>query len=295
MSTKARRFTQPELQFRHGRLVPRSKPDRCVKDQSGEGSSKSKTGDRNVKINRLMLSGHSPRDLSAAFLNFVSKRDQDLTCSQRYGISQFRALVAETSNQKSNLEDENLMLQYYHIFDNVFFGGSLLGLCKIIFRQPEEMPENTLADTTSPETTLSYRKYIPDNYAALIRLTILAPRRNLDYNAYEVRHKAYLETLLHEMTHAYFGIYVCMCNNSCQGLYEELIGEWGHRKCWQEAALALEKATLPLLGMALGMDIKLNVSCDPGKYSSVLELETLATFDNNIGAARSESFVKFDK
>ena len=71
------------------------------------------------------------------------------------------------------------------------------------------------------------------------------------------------------MTHAYFGIYVYMCDDSCQDIYEELIGEWGHSKCWQEVAFALEKATVPLLEIALSMDTRLNISCEPGACSAV--------------------------
>jgi hypothetical protein len=79
----------------------------------------------------------------------------------------------------------------------------------------------------------------------------------------EGRLTGYLEVLLHEMLHVFFGFYECLCSDGCKTRHLECLGVSGHSKAWQLAAMALEEATLPLLGEGLDLSRKISFEQDP--------------------------------
>jgi hypothetical protein len=55
------------------------------------------------------------------------------------------------------------------------------------------------------------------------------------------------------MLHAYFGIFLCDCSAECHVSFSSAIGTSGHGSMWHDAALAIEQATFPLLGVGLNL------------------------------------------
>jgi hypothetical protein len=148
--------------------------------------------------------------------------------------------------------EEGIMECYFKMFDDIFFCGSLKGLCKIKFCQDSGV--DYWGITYSSEADRTGREEIPDGYAAFIEIVdILAlppsmAREEFSSKDDHSRLKCYPGTLLHEMLHVFFGTYVCRCCEGRCALFNEEIGEMGHQNSWQLATLAIEDVALPLLG-----------------------------------------------
>jgi hypothetical protein len=113
-----------------------------------------------------------------------------------------------------------------------------------------EAGDDLLGDCTCAST--SGDEDIPDGYACVIRIAKPHETRVPVVGDPHMIH--YAETLLHEMLHAYFDIYVCRHNKACDQESDSMVGRGGHQKSWQEAALIIERSTTRLLGYRFDMD-----------------------------------------
>ena len=171
------------------------------------------------------------------------------------------------------------MQRFYEYFNEIFFCGSLEGLCAInftdqLFQEDAQNAEDySLALAYTPSTGPKHRVQIPDGYAALIKIG----DRSCDSPLLdeEKRLKGYLEALVHEMLHVFFGVYECLCSHACRCRHMKNLGSGGHGESWQLAALAVEQATLPLLGERLDLSRKISFEHDP---SYVVDANTYARF-----------------
>ncbi len=101
------------------------------------------------------------------------------------------------------------------------------------------MGPDDLGAAVMPMTGPIHRAQIPDGYAALIKIKDRSGETpHVDE---ETRRMSHLSTLLHEMLHVFFGVYMCLCLNACRKRHADEIGRNGHRKSWQLAALTVEE------------------------------------------------------
>lgn len=230
----------------------------------------------------LLLAAHSAENLSTTLQTFVSRRGTHLSSAQKIGVESYRE---ERRNGRFGHigppEDEEAMGRYYEFFNGIFFCGSLGGLCVVKFYREVEQSGygadgfGDLGLAITPVTGRTYREEIPDGYAALIKIKDRA--NNSPLLSEEARLQCYLSTLLHEMLHVYFGVYECLCGEECRRSHADEIGMHGHGKSWQFAALALEEATLPLLGESLDLSRKISFEYDL-LYMKTVDAETRARF-----------------
>jgi len=191
--------------------------------------------DGTEKIHGLLLSSNSADNLSSTLRAFVSRRREHLNTAQSIGIESYKD---ERKNGRFGFvaapEDQAKMQRFYEYFNDIFFCGSLEGLCAINFTdQPFEedaknVEHSSLALAYTPTTGPKHRVQIPDGYAALIK--IRDQSRNSPLLDEETRSKRYLEALLHEMLHVFFGVYECLCSHACKCHHVEDLGVFGHGK-----------------------------------------------------------------
>jgi hypothetical protein len=102
-------------------------------------------------------------------------------------------------------------MRYYDYFNDIYFCGSLEGLCAIRFCRDSDrlgMGPDDLGAAITPKTGAIHRAQIPDGYAALIKIKDRSGETlHVDE---ETRRRSYLSTLLHEMLHVFFG-FMCVC------------------------------------------------------------------------------------
>jgi hypothetical protein len=274
--------------FHHGRPIPNSPFENWVRQEStrspGEPhprSLKLSTNwlDGTESIPNLLLSSHSPVDLSSTIQTFISRRGNQINPSQRIGIESY--LLERKTGHFGTIaapEDRETMMRYYDYFNDIIFCGSLEGLCAIRFCRDSDrlgMGTDDLGAAITPVTGSVHRVQIPDGYAALIKIkdrSEESPRMDE-----ETRLLSYLSTLLHEMLHVFFGVYVCLCSNACRKRHADEIGRNGHRKSWQLPALAVEEASLALLGEVVDLSRRTSFEEDE-EYVESVDAETRVRF-----------------
>lgn len=169
-------------------------------------------------------------------------------------------------------------MRYYDYFNDIIFCGTLEGLCTVRFCRDSDhlrMGPDDLGAAITPMTGAIHRAQIPDGYAALIKIKDRSGESpHVDE---ETRLMSYLSTLLHEMLHVFFGVYVCLCSDACRKRHAEEIGRNGHRKSWQLAALAVEEASLPLLGEAVDLSRRISFEEDE-EYVENVDVGTRVRF-----------------
>ena len=104
---------------------------------------------------------------------------------------------------------------------------------------------------------------IPDGYAAVIRIVDRTLLLNSTGSADDIKacFNKEVQILLHEMIHAFFGIFGCMCKD-CYSL-ESCGTPDGHGLYWQNLALAIEKATEEHFGTAISLDRLKSLQSEP--------------------------------
>ncbi|CAG8980840.1 hypothetical protein HYALB_00003769 [Hymenoscyphus albidus] len=249
--------------FRYGRALKDSSFERWVEDEKFKAKKRrsdhpaklsiTDTGDA-IEFTGLMICGHSPIDLASLLDSYFARQDyigrlglrsrkSNLSPMQHEAIRDFQATTEAFLTGGRTLDDGTMLEVYFRIFDNLFFNGTLENLCSVsLTRNQHFVP---LGQIGPPKTTSQFAMGIE------IRDLLAFPRR---WEVFPLREwlASYIETLLHEMLHAFFMIYSCPCtscnvtNKSAQGL-----GLAGHGESWLRAALQLELAAKTLLRVHL--------------------------------------------
>ncbi|KAL2063308.1 hypothetical protein VTL71DRAFT_5113 [Oculimacula yallundae] len=197
-----------------------------------------------LEVRKLLYAGHSAAQLGMIIQSLVRRRGINLTPRQLSARSCFQSATALLLNLPTEpLEDERILIQYFDIFNGVFFFGALK-FCKLRFEDDDE----NLGSCAGGGECLQERIHIPDNFACLIRIRPMIS----EFPNRESRLKEYMETLLHEMLHAWFSLFTCRCE-TCNEATDNILGPSGHADGWQLASLAIQEASWPLLGTALDL------------------------------------------
>lgn len=248
MSIQSGRFDRSQVRFHHGRPVPGT-PFAQFCDTENISNNRHwphppkpdvllSQGPYPPRINTLALSSHSATTLQL-LLERSTREPIFISSFQREAIEQLFSIRRQHLMFRNRLEEESIFDAYYAALDSIFF-NSLQGLCKIIILPHESLgPKVGLFSPPGSDN-------IPENYAGLIEIEDSKIRR-ANWSQ-ERRVHDYIETLMHEMLHAYFDIYVCVCDETCRSEKTRALGEEGHGVCWQWAALAMERRSEILLG-----------------------------------------------
>ena len=166
-------------------------------------------------------------------------------------------LFFDTTHMTTSMTDDEVwqfLHEGFHLFNRVFFFSSLheeieLRICRI-----------------KEEDWRGY--YGPHDRTINI---------NLEESCFEEGHQTQrqqcLETLAHEMLHAFLTIYSCTCE-FCQDTTKYHLGKSGHGPCWMDAMTAIRIAVLRdlnwLAGFGLGRSLQLEI--DQGFYTTREEI-----------------------
>jgi hypothetical protein len=262
MNIHSGEFPFSQVQFRYRHPLPGSAFENWVNQELSLGIGETHPWDKNidfeindvsVNFRKLSLYGHDPLQLSMVLQSIAKRQGINLLRSQREGIIQFGELTRQLSPNQE-LENDLLLEQFFNVFSDIFFNSALRGLCKVQF-YPQISPQKH-GECISPYHSLLGRQRIPENFASLINLKSRVTDARFQNMNPAKRPRKYLGTLLHEMLHAFLGIYICdgkRCSSrvECRNRYLTAIGRKGHKEEWQWAALEFEKAALALLGEEL--------------------------------------------
>ncbi|KUJ08848.1 uncharacterized protein LY89DRAFT_676741 [Mollisia scopiformis] len=192
-----------------------------------------------VPHSNIAMLCHTPDELVQAIQQFTKQDDTVIPGLEAMQEHYSLAFQNQQNDHRCPAEDLDQLSFYFNIFDRLFFFSSLQNLCAIRLKSIEGHHAGQLDSHRS-----NWRTEVPPTHACLITISDLTTTK--PPLPYQKRMKKYLGTLLHEMLHAYFEVYGCMCTEVCTWRYNTLVGI--HGSSWQDAALAIENATCRLVG-----------------------------------------------
>jgi len=186
----------------------------------------------------LKPQSYSAEDLSKAIIDLVST-DRAYTERQEQGVAKFRNRGSWNLYEPKNTHDLRV---FFDIFNDFFFNGVLAGHCKMGFFEPRPGDDSYSAfcETEYPQFVHDprYRVERPGSHLAIEKKNKTFRKK---YSP-EERIRIYQSSLIHEMLHAFFAIYTCICDWCAQKNEGYLLVGNGHEEPWLAAAYAIEQA-----------------------------------------------------
>lgn len=210
-----------------------------------------------TETSRISLYSHAPEQIAEFIRSVLPKSFIPLTGEQQVAITIYNWM---RSQHDVNPEDTNLLLEYFHVFDQLFFRGALRGLCfiQLLPFDPDSKGQEVLGDFTSHRCSGFNDRDFDRAFEGRIRIGNL--KNDKDFSNGEARLHQHLGTLLHEALHAIFEIYCCFSCSNCKRHDIETLGELGHGKQWQETAELIEESTASLHKGRLDLNISYSVA-----------------------------------
>ncbi|CZR55048.1 uncharacterized protein PAC_04934 [Phialocephala subalpina] len=195
--------------------------------------------ERNRNANTWVRFAHDHDEVETKFLdNFHYIDEYDIEQFHEAGLSDLDSKTDDFSP-----EDEGLLQEYFNNFNDMFFFNTLTeDRCSLRMvsrydeygnRDPEWL-ENQQSDGPEGKTS-ECRPNKRERSDAFAAITIYQPDFLGDP---EHRLRSYIETLLHEMVHAFIIIHTCYCNRYERDFEAE--GQHGHGITWHAMTTELE-------------------------------------------------------
>lgn len=203
---------------------------------------------QHLSTTTLRVGRHKISDLVETVVRSSPKRGRKLSSRQLAALTKHQSKAIYSLNNRGNYQYGDIILAYFQLFDDLFFGGKLTGICKLKF-EPQRPGDGSLLGHTD---ILMTSDHVSGHYK-LERCHITLFDQKSDHRKPRERLLGCLGTLLHEMCHAYIGIWGCT-DTSCKTRIDNR-GKRGHGFAWQDMAYAVEKAchNPNVLGMRLDL------------------------------------------
>lgn len=199
----------------------------------------------------IKIFGHRCDDVARTLVNAITSPQ---TSQRRKAVDIFKRL--RDSYDPSCDDDDDVLFDLYEIFDQIFFLGALRNLRTVEIVHHLRM-DDALGTTTAANKGDQWNIF--EDFACMIRIRRL-PKSGCKSRKYKFangRLGSYVETLIHEMLHAFFNIYTCRCEGCTNSSKDfDHFGNTGHGLPWHTAALAFERfASINLLPeLAIGRE-----------------------------------------
>lgn len=184
---------------------------------------------------------HNSRNLADLIISFSKHRGSTLSDSQNSALNSFYTKPEYDLRDHIQFSTAEVVSAYFSLFDDLFFFGSLRDRCNLALDREESSYTGSRGQMTLIGTEVRIKRRV----LGLVEKTfgeqgwtiVLNPPREEFPGRYAMM-KAYVETLLHEMIHAFLELWTCDHKGCIDGF--EKLGKSRHGKVWQEVALAIE-------------------------------------------------------
>ncbi|QSZ32321.1 hypothetical protein DSL72_001895 [Monilinia vaccinii-corymbosi] len=209
---------------------------------------------RPLTLRRARFFKHRPADLVLAVRSYIQPRDLRLTDMQNEAIRKWNEIdIMNCTDQFLSVLTKAILEKYFHIFDDLFFGGTL-GEKVTIVASATPNDDAGLRGIARQDFDSTHNCYVPKS-----TITIYDHQDPI----FGKRMRFFFNTLVHEMCHAFFQVYRCVgscCDND--SLLE--LGPTGHGIMFQELAYDIERmaARKSVLGFKLNLGRYFNLLRD---------------------------------
>ncbi|KAE8452525.1 hypothetical protein EG329_000428 [Mollisiaceae sp. DMI_Dod_QoI] len=201
---------------------------------------------------------YSPEDVSQAIVAYVKDGSSS---RQQEAKDRFEFEGTWNLGNPENIQD---LKRLFHLYNAAYFNGLLTDYCHIEVVESLWEIRRAGGRTSSaagsceifrPGEEPNPRYRIEDPY---VRITITQDRTN---GSIYQRVQRYQSALLHQMLHAMFLLYTCVCERGCAQKVRHNSNEGAHHLSWQAAAQAIEEVDRPGGSMfGFGTDLSRNKS-----------------------------------
>lgn len=227
----------------------RSKNERRSRDKNLDSNLDLDIIHRNT-VKGMDMSKHDEAQLGKLLDKVLRKTTSAPSTMQKQAIERFNAIFSDCAadNVCSLTHFGSNIKIYFDIFDKLFFFGSLKSKCEVLFVDIAE--KDTLGLCTGPYGNLT---------CCRIRISPLAYGKKQSL-------VEYLQTLLHEMNHAYFQYYGRWKGQRYHHDFTST-GQEGHGALWQEAAQSIKRTGRQLLGIDFDLGEQWSLACELAKQN----------------------------
>lgn len=221
-----------------------------------------------LTLRHVKFLNHQPAHLALAIRRYIQPQESQLTNIQKTAIKKWNKLdILNCTDQSRFVPTQDILEKYFHIFDNLFFGGTLEKNVTIVASEVSNMEAGNRG-IACQHYDMTHNCYIPQS-----TITIYDHQ---DPNLRD-RIEVIMSTLIHEMCHAFFQVYGCVSNCCDNGSLE--LGPRGHGIMFQEMAYDIER--MAASKRVLGFDL------DLGRYISLLtEISDKADWKEQMNVSR---------
>jgi len=196
----------------------------------------------------LRVGRHRISDLVESIVRYCPKHGRMLSSRQSAAFTRYRTKVIYDLDNRGKYQYGDIILAYFKLFDELFFQGRLGSICKLKFEHQRPGDASLLG-----HTDILITSDCGNGHYKLKHCNILLFDRKHDYRRPRERLLDCLGTLLHEMCHAFIGIWGCT-DTMCKTKIENR-GKRGHGFAWQDIAYSVERACRDPGFLGLSLDL----------------------------------------
>jgi len=178
--------------------------------------------------------------------------------------------------------EKQLLDEYWEIFNELFFLTSLSPpRSRWWFVEQDEliwdgMPRHGDAEENRLNLPVDFSRHEIDSVIFIYEVAPDSPRK--PPRSPKERLQGYIQTLLHEMIHAFINNYACFCSR-CKKRYKQQAGRTGHGLAWRTIAYKVENFVHNELGLELDLNRVVAAADELYKPGLVISQAKLGTYN----------------
>jgi hypothetical protein len=205
---------------------------------------------RQRNYSKFRYEGHSSQSLVQAVVAYSKRRGDQLNRVQKRALEKYRTRNTYRTGNADNLPIGQILDSYFLLFDDLFFGESLAGCCKLKIHTTQASHAagrgRKLHGRTDTDTDYYDGKPVPFNTSHLYA----------ERGSARAQIHMQIETLLHEMVYAFLVSYAFQRESDNRSI--EYHGRKGHGYPFLDICFALENAVKD--PHTLGKELKLDIT-----------------------------------
>jgi hypothetical protein len=213
---------------------------------------------------------HDAQDLAELVIAFSKHRGSTLSEIQESALHSFHTETKYDLRDHITIPISAVIPAYFVLFDDLFFFGSLRDRCNLAIDREESLDVGRRGQMIGTEVKVKKKVFgLVERTVGEQRCVIVLNSHWAEFLGRHAMLKGYVETLLHEMCHAFLELWTCGHSGCVDGF--DKLGKTRHGWIWQDVALAIENVVRDK--HFLNLDLCLN-----REMSLALEVVTMDEF-----------------
>ncbi|PMD38387.1 hypothetical protein L207DRAFT_585289 [Hyaloscypha variabilis F] len=206
-------------------------------------------------------------------------RDRGPSLKHKFQSRELNSIYWPVDKNGQYKSEERLLKDYWDMFNELFFSNALTPTRSHwrLIERDDLLWNGVRRHGETDDCRLDFELYDdPELFRREVDAVIFI-YKDLQGHPME-RLRIYIQTLLHEMIHAFIQIYACFCSR-CKTKYEDQEGKTGHGQAWQSIAYEIEIFVRNELGLDLDLNRVISIAEELYKCRVDVSCGYLSTFN----------------